>query len=188
MSKYEPLKRHLAGRSNSEVPMTFPEVEAVLGFKLPNSARSYPAWWANSGGTHVNAAAWREAGWKTSRVDVEGERVTFVREPEPATPAMINVVRTVIAEDVVDEAGGSQSVVLDQRSESVTFEDLGSTERHCIELMCEELKVDRGSAMRQALKEWAVDRRRRFVEGLPRAQMPRGYDSTDLIRADRDTH
>ena len=177
MSKYEPLKRHLAERSEAEAPMTFQELESILGFRLPNSARSYPAWWSNNVGTHVNAAAWREAGWKTSRIDLSAERVTFVRESAPSKMA-------VFADDTEDHP----SIPRNETGGSVAFDELGSTERHCIELICEELSVDRGSAMRHALKEWAVDRRRRFVEALPRARMPHGFDSTDLIRADRDAH
>ena len=89
---------------------------------------------------------------------------------------------------VTDNAEAGPAASRNRRVESVDFEDLGLTERHCLELVCEELNVDRGSAMRHALREWAVERRRRFVEDLPHARMPSGYDSTDLIRADRDRH
>src|SRR5258708_38249983 len=86
MSKYDPLRDFLKARPASEAPMSFPEVEEVLGFELPPSARQHPAWWSNNVGTHVNARAWREAGWKTSRVDLGSERVTFLRgEARPFT-------------------------------------------------------------------------------------------------------
>ena len=177
MSKYAPLGQFLAGQSGREAPMTFGEVERVLGFSLPNSARNWPAWWSNNPGTHVGVKAWRDAGWKASRVDLSAEQVTFVKQGVPMTMAM-----------VTDDAEAGPAASRNRRVESVDFEDLGLTERHCLELVCEELNVDRGSAMRHALREWAVERRRRFVEDLPHARMPSGYDSTDPIRADRDRH
>src|SRR5512142_3497768 len=80
MSKYEPLQRYLAQQPGREAPMTFKEIEVILGFKLPASARAHRPWWSNNVGTHVNAAAWRRAGWRTARVDLASEKVTFVRE------------------------------------------------------------------------------------------------------------
>lgn len=80
MSKYEPLKNHLASRLWSEVAMTFAEVEAVLGAKLPRSAYEHAAWWANeSEGSHVQAKAWLEAGFETADVDKASGKVTFKR-------------------------------------------------------------------------------------------------------------
>ena len=57
---------------------TFRQVEAVLGFALPNSARRYEAWWSNTD-THSQAKAWLGAGWATADVHVAAERVSFVR-------------------------------------------------------------------------------------------------------------
>ena len=85
-SKYEPLHGFLASRRTSEFPMSFDEVERVLGFPLPPSARRHPAWWSNNRGTNVAVRAWRDAGWRTSRVDVPGQRVTFVREQTAPLP------------------------------------------------------------------------------------------------------
>ena len=79
MSKYDPLRQFLESRSAEQVPMTFADVERVLGFPLPPSAKAHPTWWSNNTGTHVGVRAWRDAGWKTSRVDVPGEKVVFVR-------------------------------------------------------------------------------------------------------------
>lgn len=89
MSKYEPLQTYLARQTQQETPMAFKDIERVLGFPLPPSARRHQAWWANNVGTHVNAQAWRGAGWKTSRVDLASERVVFVREGEPAQSRVI---------------------------------------------------------------------------------------------------
>jgi hypothetical protein len=60
--------------------MTFAEVERVLGTALPASAYKYRPWWANeSGGTHVHAKAWMEAGFSAAEVDLEGRKLVFVQ-------------------------------------------------------------------------------------------------------------
>jgi len=80
--KYAPLYNHLKGLSSKEYPATFEEIERILGFSLPDSARIHRPWWANQGerGGHSHALAWEMAGWKTSQVDMAGERLTFVRD------------------------------------------------------------------------------------------------------------
>jgi hypothetical protein len=79
--KYAPLYRHLAARTDTEWAATFRDIERVLGFKLPDSARIHRPWWANQGerGGHSHALAWEMAGWRTSQVDMAGEHVLFVR-------------------------------------------------------------------------------------------------------------
>src|SRR6266702_4421368 len=79
--KYAPLFRHLMKVPGKEWRATFGEIEKVLGFGLPDSARIHRPWWANQGerGGHSHALAWEMAGWKTSQVDMAGETVVFVR-------------------------------------------------------------------------------------------------------------
>ena len=76
MSKYRNLTLHLAGRDDEAWEATFEEVESVLGIPLPDSARQHRPWWANQGRAH--SSAWQSAGWKTSNVDLDNEKVTFV--------------------------------------------------------------------------------------------------------------
>jgi hypothetical protein len=82
MSKYEPLRRHLQ-LSSGILEFRFSDIEEVLGFRLPRSARRYAAWWSNNGGSHVQAKAWLEAGYETSEVRLTGETVRFVRSRPP---------------------------------------------------------------------------------------------------------
>ena len=77
MSKYQPLFDHLR-RSKGTLDFQFSDVEEVLGFPLPPSARRYAAWWSNSGGTHVQASAWLDAGYRTEDVGIEQEKLRFV--------------------------------------------------------------------------------------------------------------
>jgi len=76
MSKYLKLTLHLAELDASAWETSFEEVEDVLGLPLPGSARQYPAWWANQG--RAQSLAWESAGWHTTAVDVERQKVTFI--------------------------------------------------------------------------------------------------------------
>ncbi len=78
-SKYEPLGIHLTNLTQSEWRASFAEIEKVIGFSLPKSARMYPPWWANDV-THSHSSAWLEAGWRTIETNLVGETVTFLRE------------------------------------------------------------------------------------------------------------
>lgn len=80
--KYTPLFRHLAGFEGVQWPASFAEVEAILGFPLPKSARRHAAWWANEhNGTHSHARAWQAAGWRTNAVDLRAQALVFERGP-----------------------------------------------------------------------------------------------------------
>ena len=80
--KYRRLYAHLCGLRFQEWHASFAEVEAVLGFELPLSARMHRPWWANQsrGNGHSHALAWTMAGWKTVQVDMEAETLLFRRQ------------------------------------------------------------------------------------------------------------
>jgi len=46
MSKYEPLERYLREQQADEVPLTFRDIEKIIGGELPASQFSR-AWWSN---------------------------------------------------------------------------------------------------------------------------------------------
>jgi len=79
ISKYDHLKRYLEGRpaATSSVALGFRQIERILGFDLPASARKHRPWWANDA-SH-SYTVWLEAGWETRDVDIPSEGVTFVR-------------------------------------------------------------------------------------------------------------
>lgn len=83
MSKYDPLRDHLTSRKDAPWRVTFAEIETILGFPLPRSAYSYPAWWSNDATGHSHSLAWLDAGWKTEQVDVAGRSLTFRKHEEP---------------------------------------------------------------------------------------------------------
>lgn len=88
MSKYDRLSDFLRGLGRaSEHSFSFAEIEDVLRFALPASARTYQAWWANQrNGRHVQANAWLDAGWHTQDLDLKARRVTFRPVSLPREP------------------------------------------------------------------------------------------------------
>ena len=86
MGKYEPLTTFLAQAAETEVPMTFAEIERVTGHALPPS-KQYPAWWSNNPSNNVMTKAWLAAGYQTERVDIRGERLVFRRMTDRASTA-----------------------------------------------------------------------------------------------------
>lgn len=86
--KYAPLhnvllQRFLLQPTEKEWRTTFRQLETILGFPLPKSARIHRPWWANHqgiGGGHSHALAWEMAGWRTAEVDLAAESLTFRRD------------------------------------------------------------------------------------------------------------
>ena len=78
MGKYDPLYRHLTACGRERVQMTFAEIEAVLGAKLPNSAYHYRPWWGDHH-SHVQSRAWHDAGYRIECVQ-PGDTVVFRKE------------------------------------------------------------------------------------------------------------
>ncbi|MBO6508164.1 MAG: hypothetical protein JJ979_06720 [Roseibium sp.] len=79
MSKYEPLREHLARLRDVVWAAKLDEVEEILGANLPRSAREHRTWWANSGGNLVHQNAWLDAGWRVERTDLMRNVIVFRR-------------------------------------------------------------------------------------------------------------
>lgn len=86
MSKYQNLTYHLANHEGVEWRASFGDIEEILRMPLPDSAKQYPAWWANQG--RAQSLAWESAGWKTKDVDLKSGTIRFVyvRDPEDQMP------------------------------------------------------------------------------------------------------
>jgi hypothetical protein len=79
MSKYERLGEFLKSQRTKEVPMTFAEIERVIGSKLPPNSPQYPAWWSNNPTNNVMTKVWLAAGFRTEQVDTKARKVVFRR-------------------------------------------------------------------------------------------------------------
>lgn len=85
--KYEALETFLADKGFEEIPLSFSEIEKIIGRKLPPSARKHRPWWSNNPSNSAMTRAWLEAGYKTERVDMGSEKLVFRRmRRKPSTP------------------------------------------------------------------------------------------------------
>lgn len=161
MSKYVPLQKYLSRQPGEQTPLSFGEIERILGFPLPPSARKHAAWWSNNVGTHVGVRAWREAGWKTSEVDQGSERVVFVRDHDSSPVSMTdNAIR--VPRDLL--APATLRFLAQQAARS----------------------GDEAAAAAAVLNEAAMHRRKLLMDRLSATAPHVEGDSADLIREDRD--
>jgi hypothetical protein len=84
MGKYAPLKAFLMEQGEDQVPMTFAEIEKVLGLQLPPS-KQYPAWWSNNPSNNTMTREWLDAGYETESVDTASGKLVFRRLKKPDT-------------------------------------------------------------------------------------------------------
>ena len=77
---YSSLHRHLLSvRPEPEWRTTFGELEAILGYRLPDSARRHRPLWSSSkvGTDHSYSLARQITGWLTREVVIEPETLAF---------------------------------------------------------------------------------------------------------------
>ena len=88
-TKYYPLYEFLRQNGQDEVKLGFGQIEALIGRRLPDSARATRGWWSNRSTGAAQATAWMDAGYHVAQVDLEGEQAVFRR------PAAVYVVQRV---------------------------------------------------------------------------------------------
>lgn len=99
LSKYRIFRDYLNQRKAECLRLSFSEIENILGFSLPLSARMHQAWWANDATDGRHSCGWLEAGWATEEVDLTGQKVTFRRTGRLAGTQATKV-RSVASRDV----------------------------------------------------------------------------------------
>lgn len=76
--KYRHLAELLENSKEKKMSLTFSQIENAIGFSLPESARQYREFWANTT-THSIALSWLSVGYKTVDVNLANETVIFER-------------------------------------------------------------------------------------------------------------
>jgi len=79
MGKYEPLGQFLRSQRRQEVPMTFREIEKIIGAKLPPNSQHHRAWWSNNPNNNVMTKVWLAAGFESAQVNMEARKLVFRR-------------------------------------------------------------------------------------------------------------
>ena len=77
-AKYRGLAEYLLSSNETRVTLSYTQIEDILGFALPDTARKFKqSYWANTE-THSYASSWMAVGYK-ARVDTESDIVTFIK-------------------------------------------------------------------------------------------------------------
>ena len=77
-AKYRGLAEYLLSSNETRVTLSYSQIEEILGFALPDTARKFKqSYWANTE-THSYASSWMAVGYKT-RVDIDSDTVFTVR-------------------------------------------------------------------------------------------------------------
>lgn len=83
MNKYKSLGQYLANHSKEKkrVTLTLEEMERILGFSLPKSAKNYRTWWANTYSLSRCKDGWLNYGFELDQVELNKEPpfITFKR-------------------------------------------------------------------------------------------------------------
>jgi len=79
MSKYASLEKYLRDQPWDEVPMSFADIERVIGAKLPPAAQRHRAWWSNNPSNNVMTKVWLNAGFESAQVDMAARKLVFRR-------------------------------------------------------------------------------------------------------------
>ena len=78
-AKYRKLSEYLLSSGETQVILSYAEIEKILGFALPATAKEYKnSFWANTT-THSYARSWMTIGYR-AHIDVENDEVTFYKE------------------------------------------------------------------------------------------------------------
>lgn len=104
LTKYGPLFQYLNNLAKDYWEASFADIERILAFPLPKSARDHQAWWSGKkAGTHIQKKAWLDAGWKVVSVDLAKGLISFQRVGGKAS------VRHEMAASVVSDIVKNQS-------------------------------------------------------------------------------
>ena len=77
-AKYRGLAEYLLASNERKITLTYSQIESILGFRLPKTARNFKrSYWANTA-THSYASCWMAVGYRT-RTDANGDEVTFIK-------------------------------------------------------------------------------------------------------------
>lgn len=78
-AKYRGLAEYLLSSKEKSVTLSYSQIEDILGFALPDTAKKFKqSYWANTE-THSYASSWLAVGYK-ARVDVDHDTVTFTKK------------------------------------------------------------------------------------------------------------
>lgn len=95
--KYRFLSDYLHASNQSRVKLTYEEIEDILKFKLPESATTHRAFWANTT-SHSIALSWLSVNYSVVEVNLEERYIVFEKKREFEKMTISEQMKTVVSE------------------------------------------------------------------------------------------
>ena len=105
IKKYQALTDFFLNSEDNSVRLTFSQIEQILGFSLPASARDHRAFWANTT-THSIANSWLSCEFETEAIYMDKETVIFSKNRRPR----IDDLMVKLVEDLVQNFGSGYTI------------------------------------------------------------------------------
>ena len=93
--KYRFLSDYLLQSDSPIIKLSYNEIEEILKFKLPDSAATHRAFWANTT-SHSIALSWLSVNYSVVEVNLEDRYIVFEKTREFET--MKKIIRTILEE------------------------------------------------------------------------------------------
>ena len=125
-SKYDPLADYLKRQAGERFPMSFKQIDEIVEGGLPDAAWKHRAWWSNNMNFTSARNGWVAAGWKTSRVDMDAQKLIFIRikntttfgdtlsehgrDYSPSLTYQFSNTEANLIREIIDQSGGVQNL------------------------------------------------------------------------------
>ena len=99
--KYRFLSDYLHESNQSRVKLSYAEIESILKFKLPDSASTHRAFWANTT-SHSIALSWLSVSYEVVEVNLEDKYIVFEKKRDFEKMTINEQMRTVVNEIIAE--------------------------------------------------------------------------------------
>ncbi len=108
--KYRFLSDYLYASNQNRIKLSYREIEDILKFKLPESANTHRAFWANTT-SHSIALSWLSVNYAVVEVDIENKYIVFEKKRN-FEKAHIDEQMRIIVNEIISEYGLHHKVSL----------------------------------------------------------------------------
>lgn len=108
--KYRFLSDYLHESNAQRIKLSFCEIEDILKFKLPDSATTHRAFWANTT-SHSIALSWLSVNYSVVEVNLEEKYIAFEKKRDFDKMTIDEQMRTVVSE-IISEYGAHYKISL----------------------------------------------------------------------------
>jgi hypothetical protein len=186
VTKYQVLTDWFQSQDGSMVDLNFRQIESILSFPLPKSARTYREWWANSQSGHVQSRGWLDANWQVDTADLASQRIRFVKlraqsrlETKSRNPSLPDQKGEPLAPIASTKTQQNETNILQKLELSQRARDWLST------------RMGNETEFLDQFQTWiekqaAIAARQSIIDKYASLDNALGSDSVELIREDRD--